>query len=239
MDYYIASGEKNAMFTLRKQSAYTDNYICNLSTDLEKARAKAIDFFARIQNRFSDGAHTLDLESAPELFIRRGKLSAADTLNLLAIERDVFPFGKFKNEKITGAEAQYLLYWADHKNEDNSEVVAALSAACMGVALEMGYIAQRNERRAVQNGIDSQSDFIGDIGDKLKLEGVIESVYKKSSEYGLTYDHKIRSGDNIIKYFGSKCLGIAGDNINFTAKVKAHEEYNGIKRTAVSHPKLI
>lgn len=56
--YFISSGRKNAMYTLRVErrgGGYTsDNYICNLSTDPEKAEAKAREYFDRVSARLTE-----------------------------------------------------------------------------------------------------------------------------------------------------------------------------------------
>ena len=36
---------------------------------------------------------------------------------------------------------------------------------------------------------------------------------------------------NVITYFGSRSLGEKGDKITFSAKIKKHDEYKGIKQT--------
>lgn len=86
--YFISSGRKNAMYTLRVErrgGGYTsDNYICNLSTDPEKAEAKAREYFDRVSARLTE-TDTFKMVFQGfadfDLFERRGKLSVFDTEN--------------------------------------------------------------------------------------------------------------------------------------------------------------
>lgn len=45
----------------------------------------------------------------------------------------------------------------------------ALSAACLGYALDHGYIAARDQKRAERKAEDLKSNWIGNIGDRLVL----------------------------------------------------------------------
>lgn len=105
--YFISSGRKNAMYTLRVErrgGGYTsDNYICNLSTDPEKAEAKASEYFDRVSARLTE-TDTFKMVFQGfadfDLFERRGKLSVFDTEKLELLEKGIMPIGKRKGEVI-------------------------------------------------------------------------------------------------------------------------------------------
>lgn len=90
--YYISSGAKNAMYTLRVHRSGSANpniwcmdidfYICNLSTDQDKAEAKALEYFNKM-NAHIEQTENFKLCYAGyadfDLNEREGKLSAKDT----------------------------------------------------------------------------------------------------------------------------------------------------------------
>lgn len=250
--YFISSGRKNAMYTLRVErhggDFFTDHYICNLSTDPDKAEEKAREYFDRWSARHCETEY-FKLVFAGfadfDLFTRRGKLSVFDTERLELVEQGIMPFGKNKDKKFVDLPMNTVLWWADQSKEENidekGEVFQAVCAACMGVALENDYIAKREEIRQERLERNTRSEYIGEIKQRLDFEGKIEAV----ASCGLQqvawnsviekFMNKIIVGDNVVVYFG-KQLGEPGEEINFRATVKAHEEYNGVKQTIVNRP---
>lgn len=84
------------------------------------------------------------------------------------------------------------------------------------------------------------SNHVGDVGNKISFDGVIEMVKGFDGMYGITWIHVIKDLiGNVIVYKGSKYLADKGSKINVTAKVKAHGERDGIKQTIIERPKLV
>lgn len=240
---YISTGKLNAMFTLwTGRSApglafTTDHYVCNLSAagNEDEAERKAIDFCDRMSERmgvrvnfdgFQEFAHAR----------RRGKLSARQTANIEQIEAGLFPFGKHAGQPIADAPDGYVLFFAD-KHADTDPVIAALSAACMGVAMERDLIAKRDASRAIQRTQDELSAFVGEVGQRIIVEGeIILSFHKEPTDFADGYTiTKVRAGNDIIVYFGNT-LGERGQRCRFRATVKRHTERDGIKSTTVNRP---
>lgn len=253
--FYISTGEKNAMHTLRCSRtapdinpAYTpDYYIKNLAVDVEEAQRKAKEYFDAFIERIghSDDENRLmqlDLEPEYDISLRRGRLSVRDTQSIEQIESGVFPFGKHAGMKIEEAPDSYILYFADKAasvDMDENYVFGSLCAACLGVALEKNLIAKRDAARAIQHEQDLKSNWIGEVGQRLEFSGEIVSAYTHgatpySSGYTMT---KVRVGDDLVDFYGS--LGERGDVIKFKATVKGHNEYKSVKTTRVNRPKLI
>lgn len=254
-EYYISTGKLNAMFTLRVSRMGVgamfgaDHYICNLAgaNNEEGAVAKARDYFERMFDRMGGNTetHSIFFNDCPEATPRprRGKLSANDTEALCAIEAGRFPFGKFRGQPIAEAQDGYLLYWADlgAKEPADRVVVQALSAACMGIALERDLIAKREAKRAERAEADAKSEFVGNVGERIDFEGVVVSNWRVEQEYGEAFFVvKVRCGDDLVVYVGNgEMAGVERDQVvKFKATIKAHAEYKGVKETKVNRPKL-
>uniref|UniRef100_A0AB38Z3U0 Uncharacterized protein n=1 Tax=Klebsiella phage vB_KpnM_Iguana_ER37 TaxID=3076781 RepID=A0AB38Z3U0_9CAUD len=247
--YYIDSGKLNAMYTLRRRNCgggvFADSYICNLSTDPQKAENKAKEYFDRVTARI---ANTENFEQVFagyadfELGQRRGKLSIVDTARIEEIEAGRFPFGKHCGKTFADVTESYVLFFADMANKpDNGPVMEALSAACLGYALDHGYIAARDQKRAERKAEDLKSNWIGNIGDRLVFEGEIVFSYLKIDEWNQSsyYIIKVRQGDDLVTYIGSKEFGPVGAVVKFKATVKKHDIYQDVKTTVVNRPALV
>lgn len=249
--FYISTGALNAMYTLRHtrflpgsglSGASHDSYICNLSTDIEKAAEKAKDYFDRVSDRFIGDTSEAHLDTDPDCEIgqRRGKLSVKATAWIEEIEKGYFPFGKHMGTEISAAPDNYLLYFADKLGTTEDFVTEALSAACMGAALERDLIAKREAARQEIRDKNALSEYVGDVGQRLVFEGEIELSIYKDSDYGFGYYlNRVRVGTDIIVYMGSKSLGERGESVKFKATIKSHDEYQGVKSTKVSRPAII
>lgn len=255
--YFISSGRKNAMYTLRVErrgGGYTsDNYICNLSTDPEKAEAKAREYFDRVSARLTEtDTFKMIFQGFADfdLFERRGKLSVFDTEKLELLEQGIMPIGKRKGEVIAEMPMFTVLWWADQSKEDNknSPVFDAVCAYCMGVALEKDYIAKREEIREQweqerQERI-SKANHIGGIKQRLEMTGTVEKVislgYTQVSYYTSVerFMTKINVDGNVVVYFGNN-IANEGDEITFKATVKEHGEYKDVKQTIVQRVKVL
>lgn len=254
--YFISSGRLNAMYTLRvarSGDGYAiDNYICNLSTDPDKAEAKAREYFDRIRARMPDTDNfkmTFAGYADFELGVRRGKLSIWDTERLERAEAGVMPFGKHEGKRLEDLPMPTVLWWADQAKECSMEargnvVFQAVCAACMGIALDKGYIATREAKREEMAARDASSQYVGELKQRLVFEGEVEAVVCLGetqvawNQYSTRYLTKIRCGENIVIYFGNQ-IAEKGDSIKFKATVKDHNERNGVKQTIVQRPTII
>lgn len=161
--YYIGTGEKSAMFTLRmcrrnddpRMDAFMpDHYLCNLaSTDedgdgetraIEKAKAYVETMRERI-GETDEFKITFGGVWDEPCNVRRGKLSVRDTHNMEMIERGVFPFGKHAGKRIDEVDGGYVCFFADKIATANEPVAYALAAACMAVAIQNGHIVARDD----------------------------------------------------------------------------------------------
>lgn len=248
--YYISTGKKNAMYTLRQrrdvvgQASFMgafmpDFYLCTLAATEDKAVAKAKEYVDAMRDRIGEtSGFKIIFDDSPdhENYKRRGKLSTRDTRNMETIEDGFFPFGKHVGTPICAAPESYVLFFADKAKSETDPVMCALSAACMGIALERGWIAKREVVRAERAAVDSLSNFIGKVGERRDFTGVVVTSFNKITEWDNYWINKIRVGDDLVSYMGCKSLGNQGEEITFRATIKEHKDYNGIKTTKVNRP---
>lgn len=259
--FYITTGAKNAMYTLRQMrlddtasqvtnrslAILVNNHICTLSSDEEKAIEKARNYVEAYRDRVGESEHLkivlhddIDIENVK----RRGKLSVKDTKRIISIENGIFPFGKHVDTKIEDAPDSYILYWADKVKEDlEDEVVAkALAGYCLGVALSKELIKKRDEKQKVQLEKDLKSEFIGKVGERIDFKGTIVSCneikeYIQGEGYLGTgrFKNKILCGNDIVFYTGKK-MGEINEEIDFRGTIKVHYDAKGVKMTIVNRP---
>lgn len=246
--FFISTGSQNVYYTLRSTTINeeagihcNDYYICNLSIDVDTAIEKAKAYVDAYRDRVGETSE-FKVEFGgvwdAHVIARHKGLTAKESNDIETVWDGLFPFGKHRGEYIAKAPDSYVLFWAD-KN-DTSPVVAALSSACLGVAIERGLIAKRDEERAAQKAQDMMSNFIGEVGQRITFEGEVVSVFEKEDRYSgdIFYINKIRVGDDLVTYIGKK-LANKGDNVSFKATIKDHHEYEGVKSTKVNRPKMI
>lgn len=205
--YFISTGAKSAMFTLRVMRScddpavnmfVRDHYICNLANAgeageaiaLEKARAYADAMRERIGETDEFKVEFGGFWDEPAN-LRRGKLSVRDTAALENIEAGFVPFGKHKltddglrQRKLVELPDGYVLFFADKLREfegiADKVVMAAFAAACMGVALDKGLIAKREIARDQRAALDALSQHVGTIGERREFAGeVVTSFFKR------------------------------------------------------------
>lgn len=265
VSYYISTGRLNAMYTLRACRHFegppragdqmlmhlTDSYICNLAAagNEELAEEKAHAYVDALRARIGEQSgirHEFTGDFDASAYKRRGKLSARESRQLDTIERGVFPFGKHADKLIVDAPESYILYFADKVGDigETDVVMLAIANACLGVALDRGYIAKRDTARAeiAAKRADeaAKSNYVGTVGTRVQLHPTIDAVIEcPGNQWGPTYLTKMRVGDNMLTYFGARPLGKRGDLISLTATIKSHEEYKGARQTTLARPSKV
>lgn len=259
--FYISSGSKNAMYTLRYvrhgNQFSVDNYVCNLSTDAEKAEAKAQEYFDRFKARVGESQYfklVFNGFADFELNSRASTFSVEQTNMLEELQRGVMPMGKHVGKKISELPESTVLWYADqvsvdiedaNGNEYSRRKVAFFQAVCsfmLGYALEREYIAKREARKEELAAEMALSNYIGNKGERLVFEGKLVAV----KNLGMTqvsynswisrYCNIVKCGTDIVVYFGSTTLGEVCEEVRFKATVKDHVERHGNKSTIVNRP---
>lgn len=107
-----------------------------------------------------------------------------------------------------------------------------------------------DERAAKAKAIGDKraaSTHVGEIGERIEIEGVARLITSFENAYGTSYMYMIEDADgNAYKFIGKgihTADNINGAHKNFKLKakftVKAHDEYNGQKQTVINRPKVI
>jgi len=246
LTFYISTGAKNALYTLRinrlvgthEYPIAIDDYVKTLGKNLDECVEKAREHVESVRERF-DGKNAevyFDPNPDQEIFDRRGKLSVKETQWILKIEEGVFPFGKHQGTKIEDAPDGYILFFADKLGNEKKAVMGALASACLGVALDRGLIAKREAKREEIRQEQAKSEWIGEVGERREFEGQVYQVfYNKDYDFYIT---KIKVGEDIITYIGKK-IAEKDEAIKIKATIKRHDLYKEIKTTVVNRPKIM
>ena len=246
-EVYIASGAKNAMYTLRVSTWRaeggfgSDNYIMNLSNDPKKAEAKAkIYFDNNYPNADFLGFADFDLNAW-------GAPSKIEQEQITAIEDGYIPFGKHAGEKIADLSDGYVLWWADQDTDENTMRPAAALIACMkGEASSRGLYAKREAKQAERAKIEAQrvsnSHHIGAIGERREFTGKVVFVTSGDGNFGTWFLTGLDTAEGFVLYWNTLSTTVenfvvnakAGDVVTFHARIKDHGERDGVKQTIVS-----
>lgn len=211
------SGKESVYYTLWYVTPNDEEYICNLSIDLEAAKEKALII--------AGGVHV-------------------ETCLTKTHERrtpGTMPFGKYKGMEFCDIVAQdraYMMWWAKDvisKYETNHRYGSEKNAkiAYKWKRVMMDAITQEN----LEKGL---SVAVGEIGERITLEKVtITNIKNGTNEhYG---DYRIVSFENEdgnkFKTFGSSAWlddVKEGDQFGIKGTVKKHDEYLGIVSTVLN-----
>lgn len=139
--------------------------------------------------------------------------------------------------------ARKVLDWA--KNIDDSETnyllnIRELAKNEFCTYKVFGYIASMipTYQKKNVNASNEKSEFIGNIGEKIAFKNMThENSYSFDGYYGMTYIHVFSdiSGNKVV---WKTQKNIPNTNSSFTAKIKDHVLYNGIKQTEISYVKF-
>jgi hypothetical protein len=250
--YYVSTGKKNAMYTLRFRRDYIgqpgymfdlmpDHYVCNLAADMDRAMEKGAEFVEAFRERVGETDDFKivfdDAGADREIYKRRGKLSVKETIQVEMVETGVFPFGAHRGKSVNEVPDFYILYWADKAGQSDLEpVILAIVGMCQGVAIEKGLIAKRQAVREARHALDLQSKHIGTLNKRQDFTGVLEYLSgPNDGTFGVWHTNKVRCGNDLVVYFGAP-LGKQGETVSFRATVVKHEEFQGVKSTQVKRP---
>lgn len=110
--------------------------------------------------------------------------------------------------------------------------------------------AEREAKRAERAATDAGSQYIGTVGKRDTFLLTVRFVTSIETTFGTMHVHTFDDGrGNVVVYKGSSLLGHEiegkfealhrGEVVGIKATVKAHSEYQGVKQTVLSRPKLV
>lgn len=85
------------------------------------------------------------------------------------------------------------------------------------------------------------SEWLGKVGGRITAEVVVQALKAYPNPYGgTTWFHVLKDTfGNVIFAKISKKLGGSGDKLNISAKVKSHQDRDGVKQTIVNYVKVV
>lgn len=241
--YYISSGEKNAMRTLRhviSTPGYVrDEYVCNLSRDWDEAVAKAR---AKIGTKANLNANEFELNDwGQDVGIKPWMRRQLELIKL-----GVMPFGKHKGAQIVDLDDGYVKFWVEQTA--TNVVGQALVQKFTDIANERDLFAkweqQEQERQAAHKEKVAKMSHVGKVGKRqeffLRCDKVLSFDGGGWGYNAVTTYMNIcadRYGNEFV-YKGSNAWE-EGKYYKVKATVKTHKEYNGKPQTFISRPTVI
>ena len=249
---WIDTGVKSAQYTLHRELFFPDQptsphhntvrytYIKNLGINRERAVKEAREY---LQSHSSwENATLIDNIDADFNLNQYNDLSVWQHRAIENIKHgDRFPFGKHQGKVIADADPNTIVWWSEQVPRE--AVAKALIERCIDLGNERGYFIVRDyiyKGWAILIAYQPPSNYLGEEGERIQFSG--ELVFYKwfENDWGGSAVNKIKDADgNLIVYFGTSNLGDKGDQVEFFAKVKKHEEYREQKQTVVQRPTKI
>lgn len=87
----------------------------------------------------------------------------------------------------------------------------------------------------------SRSEYVGNVGEKVDTEVIVEKMIMFESRYGYIHLYIMKdTEENILVWKTSKLLNVEiNDKIKIIGKIKSHNEYGGIKQTELTRCKIV
>lgn len=84
------------------------------------------------------------------------------------------------------------------------------------------------------------SEWVGNEGEKITFDGVVENVSSFEGYYGITWIYRFRdTDDNVYVWFASRRQNVISDmKVSVRATVKKHDQYKEVKQTIITRAKL-
>lgn len=126
--------------------------------------------------------------------------------------------------------------------QHNMKVLSGVSFIERKHAGIAAYVVQAYRQDLVkkyERSIQAVSSFVGTVGEKLSTQVIVKKHLPIETAYGLSHLYIMSDAQgNIVKWFASNNVMSEGKQYDITAKVKAHDEYKGIKQTAITRAKV-
>lgn len=249
--WYIATGQKGALFTLRKkgvwhvcpgQSQSWDNYEYNLHTDdLSVAYDKAKKIIAKDDPTYSG---SIQVEAMASGFERGAK--ATHKIN----------FGKYQGTLLTDIPTDYLVWISRNCEKKLGKKRMAYIKSLPNYIEEIERIEadlkrREEEKEARQKKLEEDkalSSWIGEQGEKIELENC-EIVFSNDfdNQFGQSVLVIAKHGNNKVKFFSTAknawqiLRNFREDkvvNVTLKGTIKNHDEYKDEKSTMLNRVKV-
>ncbi len=245
--YYIGTGEKTMMYTLRHQWLDTygeydvvrDHHIQNLSINKDRAHEKALAILPKgavIKKPEFDLEEIRSLEAKEVQHLReiaeqqyeeaQGRYRQ-DKMSAIASGR--WPFGVCKGEKFADAQDSYTLFMMTCECDADDIVMT-----CLQDALKKAFPKLANLPKA-------SGEFFGVIKKRYEFKATLIKSFCFETFYGwMTIEQYVSETGELLHYKGSAPKGgDLGEIHRFKATVKAHDEYKGTNQTHIQRISML
>lgn len=253
--YAIMTGELSAMYTLRvftqtvvKYDQWSWEYICNLSTDKDRALEKAkevlgglgtIEFLAPEDlNEYRIGIGEYEKSEAARRKIESEQAKEERKQYCLELVKNgIYPFGCHNSEqpsKISNLSRSSLSFWANADVERESVAEALQEYIIINLYNRLlpepkaGHLGELKERLTLTGTVVRVGGFVRDSFDPWGGDQEWCSVTTIVTDKG-----------HMLTVFSTSWCGEVGDVLKFKATVKEHSEYEGIPQTVIQRINVI
>lgn len=182
------------------------------------------------------------------LMANAGKIYLKKHLQQLLIEMEEV---NFNHDTVEAKEAvENALAWIAEQNENNNYIhnVKVLASQQYITYKDMGFIAsliptynkamKKEQIRKEQQEADSKSTFIGNIGERIKINvESIECVASWDTMYGCTFLYKMTDANGNV-YTWKTGKNVENTESTIVGTIKSHNEFRGIKQTELTRCKI-
>jgi hypothetical protein len=172
--------------------------------------------------------------------IMKGKAVAHEVLALLGMsdayrvyEAGSYQEGKWLREESIICEMVMNLVKYGKWSEKQAEF-------CRKLLGDIASRPQREAERAAQKEAEAAaSNYVGNVGDRLSFDLVVQFVSSFETQFGIMHVHVMKDdAGNVIVYKGNR-IAAKDEKVSLKATVKDHKEYKGVKQTVICRPKIV
>lgn len=250
--FFIATGRGNGLFTLRQLDRYshdgepTHSHVKSLSRDPAVALQKAQAHIESAGYDPKSDLESFDPKNARDL-TAWGECDPEQQQRIRLIERGVMPYGKHFGQRFDDIPVEYFANWyfdgdIDSERSDIVKERIRLQVICRRddfMAVVEANKAAQAQREAEVEAKRSKSNHVGEVGQRILIETTI--TFSKGFEgfYGTTFINSLEDAEGNVFIYRGNCIGEKGDKLTLKATVKEHGEYDGVRQTVISRPKVL
>lgn len=257
--YYISSGARNKLYTLRLNSYYPDSprkreydrFVKNLGLNLEESKIRAQEYIKKAILKAKSESIFFEFEDTPILGeIVRGKKSIHTNTSIdkkiRYIKSGEIPFGKYIGEQfidIMVRDRAYLEWLLDTSKKLDTEVNRTI-VEVLTALFDNPNKSVKIEGEKKPEYVSRPSKFMGAIGQTIEVRNalLVSIVKMKPNSFGVSSDllkFILDNGNIVTSFYSGKTLFEKNKRYNLKGTVKEHKEYLGNKQTQLTRIKEI
>ena len=223
--------EKNGKLYIKIKHKNTGN--------LRDARAYTAEEHAKIYGR----SNTAASDSKPAFGSQKGPLGFEKGY-ITVILGNTEPYKIWLKEN----KARYCRFWGWYiisTDELPTEIPSELKLVTLNwsdVGQDNGYLKPEKEVETILNKIlypETNTKFIGNIGDRLEFYLIVDKVCKKEGYYGVSYYHIMHDIDNNIFIWSTAKMLEEGKEYHLRATIKDQNIYKGNRQNIITRAQEI